>query len=214
MHNLTLEKKKKVTDDLSSLLYVKIGTQCWMTKNLNVNRFRNGDLIPEALNFDDWKSGGPHWCYYNFHPSNGKMFGKLYNWAAVKDPRGLAPEGWQIPGNKDWEKLIEYLGGHSEAGGKLKEEGTHHWASPNLDADNSSNFKALPGGWLCSEKFFQYIHTYGFWWSKGIYKVGKDGLNFPTYVTLSFESANANISFLQFDCGLSVRCIKDVHHMN
>ena len=73
MQKLSLEQEKKMDIDLAPLLYVKIGTQCWMPKNLNVNKFRNGDLIPEALTFEDWNSAGPHYCYYNFNHCNGRV---------------------------------------------------------------------------------------------------------------------------------------------
>ena len=214
MQKLSLEQEKKMDIDLAPLLYVKIGTQCWMPKNLNVNKFRNGDLIPEALTFEDWNSAGPHYCYYNFNHCNGRVYGKLYNRAAVTDKRELAPEGWHIPDNKEWLDLIDFLGGPDEAGGKLKENKATHWASPNLDADDSSHFKALPGGWICSEKLFQYMHTYGFWWSKDLYEHDLNGRKFPAFLTLSFESDKADFSSMQFDCGLSVRCIRDIHHQN
>ena len=214
MQNLLTVDDHKLANDLATLVYVKIGNQCWMPKNLNVNKFRNGDKIPEALTFEDWKSPGPHWCYYNFNPCNGRIYGKLYNRAAVTDPRGLAPEGWHIPGNNEWKELIDYLGGTNLAGGKMKEDKVSHWASPNLDADNSSHFKALPGGWLCAHNLFQYMHAYGFFWSKDLFDQGIEGHKFPAYITLSFESDKADFSYMQFDCGLSVRCIKDIHELN
>lgn len=213
MHTLTTEKELYVKDS-DPLLHVNIGPQTWMPKNLNVNKFRNGDLIIEALTLEEWVSDEPRWCYYNFHPGNGKIYGKLYNWAAVNDLRGLAPDGWHIPSVKEWKKLFEYLGGHTEAGAAMKEEGTAHWAHPNTDANNSSHFRALPGGLLCTDKFFQYMHTYGFWWSKDYFEPGPDEARYPCYVTLNFESGGVEISHVQHNCGLSVRCIKDNHHHN
>jgi uncharacterized protein (TIGR02145 family) len=80
---------------------VTIGKQVWMSNNLNVDKFRNGDPIPEAKTNEEWEKAGnegkPAWCYYENDPSNGEKYGKLYNWYAVNDPRGLAPEGWKIP---------------------------------------------------------------------------------------------------------------------
>jgi uncharacterized protein (TIGR02145 family) len=80
---------------------IKIGTQIWATRNLDASTFRNGDTIPEAKTDEEWKAAGndkkPAWCYYNNDPANGKKYGKLYNYYAVKDKRGLAPEGWHIP---------------------------------------------------------------------------------------------------------------------
>jgi hypothetical protein len=88
---------------------MKIGNQIWMAENLNVDKFRNGDLIPEAKTDEEWitadENNQPAWCYINNDPATANNFGKLYNWPAVADPRGLAPEGWHIPNDMEWEKL-------------------------------------------------------------------------------------------------------------
>ncbi len=101
---------------------VTIGTQVWMTNNLEVSTFRNGDPIPQAKTYDEWIKAGknkqPTWCYYEFDGTKGAKYGKLYNWYAVSDPRGLAPFGYHIPSDAEWTKLVDYLG--SEAGGKMK----------------------------------------------------------------------------------------------
>jgi len=104
---------------------VTIGTQVWMTKNLDVATFRNGDPIPEAKTSDEWLEAGeneqPAWCYYDNDPANGEKYGKLYNWYAVNDSRGLAPDGYHIPSEAEWTILIIYLGGGWwEAGKKMK----------------------------------------------------------------------------------------------
>ena len=103
---------------------VTIGTQVWMTKNLNVDKFRNGDPIPEAKTYEEWteatENREPAWCYYDNNPDNGDRYGKLYNWYAVHDPRGLAPEGWKIPSDDDWSRLTDFLGGKGVAGAKMK----------------------------------------------------------------------------------------------
>lgn len=88
---------------------VTIGGQMWMTKNLNVDKFRNGDPIPQARTDEEWKSAGengePAWCYYENDETKGKKYGKLYNWYAVNDPRGLAPEGYHIPEVRELDRL-------------------------------------------------------------------------------------------------------------
>jgi uncharacterized protein (TIGR02145 family) len=80
---------------------IKIGTQTWAKKNLNVSTFKNGEVIPEAKTIEEWVKAGddkkPAWCYYNNDPANDSIYGKLYNWYAVNDIRGLAPKGWHIP---------------------------------------------------------------------------------------------------------------------
>src|ERR1043165_1390179 len=85
---------------------VQIGTQTWSTKNLDVSKFRNGDAITEAKTAAEWMAAAeqrkPAWCYYNNDASNGKKYGKLYNWFAVSDPRGLAPDGWHVPSDAEW----------------------------------------------------------------------------------------------------------------
>lgn len=84
---------------------VKIGTQTWMAENLNVDHFRNGDIIPQATTIEEWTRGGPAWCYYMNNSANGTKIGKLYNAAALNDPRGLAPEGWHIPSAEEFNTL-------------------------------------------------------------------------------------------------------------
>jgi uncharacterized protein (TIGR02145 family) len=103
---------------------VTIGTQVWMTKNLDVSIFRNGDPIPQAKTNEEWKKADenyqPAWCYYDNDPANGTKNGKLYNWYAVIDSRGLAPIGYHIPSDREWTKLTDFLGGRSVAGTKMK----------------------------------------------------------------------------------------------
>ena len=92
---------------------VVIGNQTWMAENLNVGRFRNGELIPEAKTLEEWQEAidekKPAWCYYDNDIKKGELYGKLYNWYAVNDPRGLAPLGWHIPTINEWNNLNNYL---------------------------------------------------------------------------------------------------------
>ncbi len=108
---------------------VKIGNQTWMAENLNVSTFRNGDPIPQAKTNEEWekagKDGRPAWCYYENDPKNGAKYGKLYNWHAVNDSRGLAPTGWHIPTDAEWTTLDNQLG--DAAGKKMKS--TSGWDS-------------------------------------------------------------------------------------
>ena len=104
---------------------VTIGTQIWMKENLNVSTFRNGDPIPEAKTAEEWQAAGeakqPAWCYYDNDSKNGVKYGKLYNWYAVNDSRGLAPVGWHVPDNDEWEVLEGIAGGFWVAGESLKD---------------------------------------------------------------------------------------------
>jgi len=108
---------------------VTIGNQVWMTKNLDVSTFRNGDPIPQAKTATEWEAAGenkqPAWCYYDNDPANGAKYGKLYNWYAVNDLRGLAPAGYHIPSDVEWTQLTDFLG--SEASKKMKS--TSGWKS-------------------------------------------------------------------------------------
>jgi uncharacterized protein (TIGR02145 family) len=140
---------------------VTIGDQLWMAKNLNVDEFHNGDLIPHAHTAEEWQRAGeneqPAWCYYNNDPANGKIYGKLYNWYAVNDRRGLAPEGYRIPSNEDF---IILLGGEDVDGSKLEDtedidtEITYwsypNWEklllNPNTGVTNKTSFTAFPCG--------------------------------------------------------------------
>ena len=105
-----------ITDTRDGKVYktVVIGTQFWTAENLNVSTFLNGDSITEAKTNEEWKKAGeegkPAWCYYNNDPKYGSKYGKLYNWYAVNDPRGLAPIGWRIPSKDDWMEFEKNLG--------------------------------------------------------------------------------------------------------
>ena len=109
--NEVIEKEEAPPTEVFGSL--KIGTMTWMTRNLDVSTFQNGDPIQQVKNKEDaaraTKNNKPAWCYLNFDPSNGQKYGKYYNWAAVSDKRKLAPQGWMIPGESTWENLIKYL---------------------------------------------------------------------------------------------------------
>lgn len=122
----------------------------WTTNYLNVSFFENGDPIPEVTENDAWRDlNSPAYCYLN-NQDRGR--GKIYNWFAVNDSRGLAPEGWHIATEDEWNQLINCLGGVEVAGGKLKMSGTEYWESPNVGssttgmASNSSGMGLLPDG--------------------------------------------------------------------
>ena len=148
---------------------IQIGTQIWMCRNLDVDHYRNGDAIRHAASDADWVDAGEKnegaWCYYNNSDSLGKIYGKLYNWHAVNDPRGLAPIGYHVASDAEWTILTNYLGGEEIAGGMLKEAGTAHWNSPNEGATNSSGFSALPGGYRDFKGPFYDLRGNSLWWS-------------------------------------------------
>lgn len=159
---------------------VTIGDQVWMAENLNVDTFRNGDSIPHAETEEEWKAAGeqgkPAWCCYNNDPENGKKYGKLYNWYAVNDPRGLAPEGWHISTDRDWRILIDFLGGDDIAAKKLKakagwENIGHGSENVSCNGTDDFGFTGLPGGLRWSNGSFGFAGNYGYWWSSSEYSV-------------------------------------------
>jgi uncharacterized protein (TIGR02145 family) len=191
----------------SNIETIKIGAQEWTTKNLNVSRYRNGDIIPEVKDQIIWENlTTGAWCYYNNDSKKGAIYGKLYNWFAVNDPRGLAPEGFHIPSNSEWYELIDFLGGEYVAGGKMKERGISHWEYPNKVDFESCGFNGLPGGYRNNDGEFGNIGDVTNWWSSSeSYKTSA----FARHLHKSFLSASWNVDGINKRFGLSVRCIKD-----
>lgn len=184
---------------------VRIGSQVWMTKNLNVTRYRNGDKIPQVKNKANWAAlTTGAWCWFNNDSATGAIYGKLYNWYAVNDARGLAPEGWHIPSDAEWTTLSAFLGGESVAGGKMKEAGTAHWYAPNTDATNSSGFTGLPGGNRVSDGSFNTFGSGGSWWS-----LSESSTSNVWYRFLYAYDANVDRFSNDKHYGFSVRCVRD-----
>ena len=180
---------------------VQICNQTWTRTDLNVTKYRNGDIIPQVTDATQWASlTTGAWCYYNNDSANGAVYGKLYNWYAVTDPRGLAPVGYHVPSDTEWTALTTCLGAETYAGGELKETGTTHWWTPNLMATNSSGFTGVPGGYRSSVGAFTSITSTFLVWSNNTSNLGK----FLSYSDGSFRTSNLNRKG-----GYSVRCLKD-----
>jgi uncharacterized protein (TIGR02145 family) len=188
---------------------VTIGTQIWMVENLKTMKFFNGDLIPNITDDMEWSDltiGA--YCNYNNDTNYVITYGRLYNWYAVNDPRGLAPKGWHVATDSEWTTLTNYLGGDSVAGGKMKEIGTTHWHSPNPDATNESGFSALPGGYrffTIGEEFGNIGHTGG-WWSSS--EGNSNVIYWYMFCIDSWVHRSEGLE-LEKNIGLSVRCVKD-----
>jgi uncharacterized protein (TIGR02145 family) len=187
---------------------VKIGKQVWMTKNLDVDCFRNGDLIFEAKSPEEWGSATankqPAWCFYKNDSLNGIKYGRIYNWFAVNDKRGLAPVGWHIPDKTDWNILIAYLGGDKIAGKKMKSQ--TGWQKfmfiKSGNGSNESGFDALPSG---ERNIYGYCFNkgyYSYWWSSS------EDKNF-NYCGVNYTDSNVDLMKYNKGGGFSVRCIKD-----
>jgi uncharacterized protein (TIGR02145 family) len=190
---------------------VTIGTQVWSEKNLAVSTFRNGDPIPEAKTYAEWREAAknqqPAWCYYENKQANEEVYGKLYNWYAVNDSRGLAPEGWRIPSDEDWTVLIDFLGGGREAGVKMKSTTLWDDYVGSGNGTNESGFLGLPGGCRNQDAdfyFFEMMGEDGGWWCSTARSsteawcrslIHMDGVAYRSY----YEKVR----------GLSVRCVKN-----
>lgn len=190
---------------------IKIGTQVWITRNLDVSRYRNGDPIPQVTDEAAWAAlTTGAWCWYNNDSDTyAKTCGRLYNWYAVNDPRGLAPTGWHIPSDAEWDTLITFLHGYASAGGRLKstgtiEAGTGFWHYPNKGANNKSGFTGYPGGYRYPGTF-NAIGYLGFWWSS-TELIGSTG---AYYRLINSSDGHISIGVYEKFYGFSVRCVKD-----
>jgi uncharacterized protein (TIGR02145 family) len=196
--------------DIDGNLYelVMICNQKWTKTNLNVTRYRNGDIIPQVTDPTQWQTlTTGAWCYYENLSSNGITYGKLYNWYAVTDSRGLAPIGFHIPTETEWDTMLLCLGDTGVAGGKMKEIGTTHWSNPNTEATNSSGFTGLPAGSRSGNSGgFGTIGNNTTWWGVSE-STSNPNYAFTCGLQFNYEFASRNIHPKNY--GFSVRCIKD-----
>jgi uncharacterized protein (TIGR02145 family) len=192
-----------------------ISGQEWMQKNLAVSKYRNGDPIPTGLSDAAWgnlTSGA--YAIYNNDAANNNTYGKLYNWYAVNDSRGLCPTGWHVPSDAEWTTLINNLDSNqnplgsgsiqsSLAGGKMKS--TTGWNSPNIGATNESGFNALPGATRSSNGVYTTIGNSASWWS-----ATQVGINYAWHRGLLYSNPNVYRSYGSSKRhGFSVRCLRD-----
>ena len=225
-----------VISDIDGNIYhtVTIGTQVWMAEDLKTTRYRNGDLIPNVTDGNEWiKLMSGAWCNYD-DPLTSQIFdysifnGKFYNWYAVNDSRNIAPSGWHVPGDAEWTTLINYLKNNGSQDVSKSMAARSHWRSLNreltdLASNNSSGFTALPAGrrvthdfivdgsgtkiWWTSDLFFG-IGSSANWWSSSDLNGNVSSL----YLSLSSGIYSASPSLVtntyKMD-GFSVRCVKD-----
>jgi len=198
-----------VTDvDNNTYATVQIGTQCWTQSNLKVSRYRNGNNISTGLNNSQWGSTtSGAYAIYNNDAANDALYGKLYNWYAVSDSRGICPTGWHVPSDAEWTTLTDFLGGASAAGGKMKSTATQPtpggWDPPNTGATNSSGFTGLPGGYRLISDFNALGETGGWWSSSG----AGSGPAWGRFL-FSYEASATRNGGSSRD-GFSVRCARD-----
>ena len=163
---------------------VVIGNQCWMKRNLNYG-------------------GDYSYCYDN-SSSNCHEYGRLYLWFGATQ---ACPDGWQLPSENEWSILIDYLGGGSLAGGKLKESGFLHWEEPNVGANNESGFTALPGGvlWWVTSPLYEELNECAYFWSRSF--IPHNG-GMAWSVKLSYNSSSVSAAYRYPVNAFSARCIK------
>jgi uncharacterized protein (TIGR02145 family) len=196
----------KVPNNGKTLTTVTIGNQVWMGQNLDVTTFRNGDAIPEVRTDAEWEKAyddkKPAWCYYNNDAANGTKYGKLYNWWAVADSRGLAPAGWRVPTKDDWNRFTTYLG--SGAAKKLK--ATSGW-NENGNGTSEGSFAAVPAGFReTAPDSFGKAGSNAYFWSSSIVTMFQ--FEFGAGLNLKYNSDEPEHDGYAAE-GLSVRCIKD-----
>jgi len=185
---------------------VQIGTQCWTQSNLRVSKYRNGDNIPNITDGAQWSQTNTNstgaWCNYSNDASNGTTYGKLYNWYAVNDSRGLCPTGWHVPTDAEWTTLENHLGGSSVAGGAMKSTTGWNYSG---NGTNSSGFTGLPGGARVYDGGFHDMGITCYWWSSSV-----AGSGIAWCFNLIFMTANLNrYDYIGPRNGFSVRCIRD-----
>jgi uncharacterized protein (TIGR02145 family) len=199
---LIIEEGPPVTDyDGNVYKTVRIGNQTWTAENLKSKHYSDGASIQ---------------CFeYNEDTANVRVYGRLYRWAAAmrkaassnSNPsrvQGASPVGWHIPSDAEWQVLIDNLGGNAAAGGKLKEAGTLHWASPNAGATNESKFNALPSGWFDFTGEFRRIGE----WSFLTTSTAPGSYSVYTRV-LKSDLTSADRGDLHPDDAIPIRCVKD-----
>ncbi|MFN5323416.1 MAG: fibrobacter succinogenes major paralogous domain-containing protein [Bacteroidota bacterium] len=201
---------------------VTIGNQCWLKENLETTRYRNGDVIPTNLNNSQWQNTTQGaWAYYNDSSQYNNIYGKLYNWYAVADARGLCPTGWHVPTDSEWNKMVKYLDPLADtsqniyfqsqtAGGMMKsigdlQSGTGYWQAPNAGASNSSGFEGRPGGQRSPNSIGgQNINgAEGHWWSASL----KDSTAW--FWSIGYNNPQVLKYYNPKRYGFSIRCLRD-----
>ena len=212
------QNNTSIVTDIDGNIYdtVRICNQTWTAKNINVSRYRNGDIIPQVTDAAQWASlTTGAWCWYNNDSANyGATYGKLYNWYAVNDPRGLAPQGWHVPSDGEWNKLVKYLDvvadtsclgnclQSSIAGGAMKS--INGWEGLNSGATNSSGFSGLPGGCRNAVGQFYGSGNYSNWWSSTDFSASGAWFRNLDYNNTLVNKGGGTKGF-----GFSVRCVRD-----
>jgi uncharacterized protein (TIGR02145 family) len=191
--------------DASGVKGIVIDNQQWANKNLNVDHFSNGTKIMEAKTEAEWRNahnaGLPAWCYFNNDPAHGEVYGKLYNWYAVTDPRKLCPADWHIPTDDEWTKLADAIG----KGSAVKLKSTERWATGKNGSD-AYEFTGLPAASRTFKGEFSALDEQANWWSST-----EEGTNiyWALYRNINYKASELFKAYTAKGSGFSVRCVKD-----
>jgi uncharacterized protein (TIGR02145 family) len=204
---VVITHSQEIITDVSGNTYktVKIGSQIWMAENFNVTSFRNGDPIQKVSNYEEWLDANnkekPAWCFYGFDENNA-LYGKLYNWFAVNDSRGLAPKGWHIPSDTEWTNIINYFGDSEKASYVLKStNGWYNIVGKDCSGNNNSGLNIIPSGALYADGNFVSLREEAYFWSS----TQEDDVT-AWYFYLNDKTSRAwNFHYAH----LSLRCVKD-----
>ncbi len=195
---------------------VKIGEQWWMAENLRTSKYNNGDDLVTGLNDTQWEfTTQGAYSIYNNDEDNHTIYGKLYNWHAVMDTRGLCPAGWQVPSDEEWQQMEMYLGmSQDEAegtgwrgtdeGGKLKATGTEFWDDPNTGATNETGFTALPAGGRTYLGMYIFLNEWAYFWTSTEQTADYSSW----YRVLAYNYAQVFRIYNHQNSGFAVRCVK------
>ena len=206
---------------------VQIGGQCWFAENLRTTVYSNGDVIPAYLDDNAWGTAtvgatsvygeGDSDCNHASPEIDAceefqslAEYGRLYNWYAVDDTRGLCPSGWHVPSDLEWMELEGYIANQGFAG----IEGTALKSSAGWDSNGTGTdnfgFSGHPGGHRDNGGAFGVDSNYGniagrsgYWWSSSPNNGNAIG-SYLSYNWSTFFTGTLHITY-----GFSVRCVRD-----
>ncbi len=192
---------------------VKIGNQWWMAENLKVTKYKNGVLVTDGQNFSGWGNGAEAFCIYD-----NSTVGNLYNFYAVNNSNGLAPEGWHMPTDEEWKELEKTLGMMQSEADKSGWRGTDQAEKMKIEelkgweryADlwplNTSGFSATAGGCRLYDDTWGSpgLFSVGFWWT-----INENSTEDAWYRHLDYKKNNVFRYYGNKNYGFSVRCVKD-----
>jgi uncharacterized protein (TIGR02145 family) len=191
---------------------VTISNQVWSSKNLDVTTYRDGSPIPQVTDPTQWANlTTGAWCYANNDSNNNQTYGKLYNWFAIKDPRGIAPAGYHVPTEADFVNLIANTGGSSQSGWALKEIGSTHWFNNYGEGStNSSGFTAVGSGLRLSDGNFIQFNRLAIYHLSDTF-TDSNGNYLPHYRVIRADDGEVFMDWIGLDPrnGFSIRLVKD-----